>query len=86
MKIPIGDIPNYVVKARSDGSMVERPNRVIHSESIELYNIAIKNNTLPISRKGNWVQEYKNLQDVMLHVEAQFKDVERIKKLINEHE
>ena len=86
MKIPIGDIPNYVEKARSDGSMVERPNRVIHSESIELYNIAIKNNTLPISRKGNWVQEYKNLQDVMLHVEAQFKDVERIKKLINEHE
>ena len=85
MKIPIGDIPNYVEKARSDGSMVERPNRVIHSESIELYNIAIKNNTLPISRKGNWVQEYKNLQDVMLHVEAQFKDVERIKKLINEH-
>lgn len=86
MKIPIGDIPNYVEKARSDGSMVERPNRVIHSESIELYNIAIKNNTLPISRKGNWVQEYKNLEDVMLHVEAQFKDVERIKKLINEHE
>lgn len=86
MKIPIGDIPNYVEKARSDGSMVERPNRVIHSESIDLYNIAIKNNTLPISRKGNWVQEYKNLEDVMLHVEAQFKDVERIKKLINEHE
>lgn len=86
MKIPIGDIPNYVEKARSDGSMVERPNRIIHSESIALYNMAIKNNTLPISRKGNWVQEYKNLQDVMLHVEAQFKDVERIKKLINEHE
>ena len=86
MKIPIGDIPNYVEKARSDGSMVERPNRVIHSESIALYNMAIKNNTLPISRKGNWVQEYKNLEDVMLHVEAQFKDVERIKKLINEHE
>ena len=86
MKIPIGDIPNYVEKARSDGSMVERPNRIIHSESIALYNMAIKNNTLPISRKGNWVQEYKNLQDVMLHVEAQFKDVERIKQLINEHE
>lgn len=86
MKIPIGDIPNYVEKARSDGSIVERPNRVVHSESIALYNAAIQNNTLPISRKGNWVQEYKNLQDVMLHVEAQFKDVERIKKLINEHE
>ena len=58
---------------------------VVHPESIELYNAAIQNNTLPASRKGNWVQEYKNIQDVMMHAEAQFKDVERIKQLIENH-
>jgi hypothetical protein len=86
MKIPTGDIPNSVKRERSDGSIVERPNRVVHAECIELYNAAIQNNTLPKSRKGNWVQEYRNMQDVMLHVEAQFKDVERIKQLIGSHE
>ena len=59
---------------------------MVHAEYIELYNAAIQNNTLPKSRKGNWVQEYRNMQDVMLHVEAQFKDVERIKQLIGSHE
>jgi hypothetical protein len=86
MRIPTGDIPNSVKRERSDGSIVERPNRVVHAECIELYNAAIQNNTLPKSRKGNWVQEYRNMQDVMLHVEAQFKDVERIKQLIGSHE
>ena len=86
MKIPIADIPYSVTKTRGDGSIIERPNRVVHPECIELYNAAIQNNTLPASRKGNWVQEYKNIQDVMMHVEAQFKDVERIKQLIENHE
>ena len=86
MEIPASDIPNFVNKERKDGSSVERPNKVVHSESIELYNTAIQNNALPISRKGNWVQEYKNMQDIMLHVEAQFKDVERIKQLLGSHE
>ena len=35
-----------------------------------------------INRKGNWVQEYRNIQEIMIHIEAQFKDVERIKQLI----
>ena len=46
MKIPTGDIPNSVKRERSDGSIVERPNRVVHAECIELYNAAIQNNTL----------------------------------------
>ena len=54
--------------------------------NLENCHAAIQNNTLPKSRKGNWVQEYRNMQDVMLHVEAQFKDVERIKQLIGSHE
>ena len=43
MRIPTGDIPNSVKRERSDGSIVERPNRVVHTECIELYNAAIQN-------------------------------------------
>ena len=82
MKIPVSDIPYSVKKGRSDGSIIECPNRVVHPECIELYNEAIQNNKLPINRKGNWVQEYRNIQEIMIHIEAQFKDVERIKQLI----
>jgi hypothetical protein len=34
MKIPTGDIPNSVKRERSDGSVVERPNRVVRAECI----------------------------------------------------
>ena len=85
MKISPSEIPYVVKKERTDGRIVERPNRVVHPECIDLYNVAIQQNSLPTNRKGNWVQEYKNIQDVMMHVEAQFKDVERIKQLIGNH-
>ena len=85
MKISPSDIPYVVKKESTDGRIVERPNRVVHPECIDLYNVAIQQNSLPINRKGNWVQEYKNIQDVMMHVEAQFKEVERIKQLIGNH-
>lgn len=85
MNISVKDIPYYTYKTKSDGSTVKHYNRVIHQECIGLYNDALQSNTKPNSRKGNWVQEYRNIQDVMLHIEAQFKDVERIKKLINNH-
>lgn len=86
MMIPAADIPYSLNKVDRNGNHVERPNRVVHSESLALYDKAIQNNTLPMSRKGNWVQEYKNILDVMLHVEAQFKNIERIKQLVGEHE
>ena len=86
MNIPLSSIPHVVERKHSDGTITERPNRVIHAANIGMYNYAIQANIIPAtSRKGNWVQEYKNMQDVMIHVEAQFKDVERIKKLIAQH-
>lgn len=86
MKIPLSSIPNVVTRERGDGTTIERPNRVVHSATIEMYDNAIQANIFPAtSRKGNWVQEYKNMQDIMVHVEAQFKDVGRIKKLMEQH-
>ena len=78
MRIPVSDVPYSVVKGDK-----ERPNRVVHAACIDMYNAAIKNNEFPLtSRKGNWVQEYKNQQDILMHLEAQFKDSDRIKQLI----
>ncbi len=86
MRIPLNSIPDVVERKHSDGTTTKRPNRVVHAATIEMYDNATQANVLPAtSRKGNWVQEYKNMQDIMIHVEAQFKDVERIKKLISQH-
>lgn len=78
MRIPVIEVPYTVEK---DGK--ERLNRVVHAACIDMYNAAIKNNEYPLtSRKGNWVQEYKNQQDILMHLEAQFKNPDRIKQLM----
>lgn len=81
MKIPVGDVPYAVNKGDK-----EKPNRVVHAACIDMYNAAIQNNVFPLtSRKGNWVQEYKNQQDIVMHIEAQFKNPDRIKQLMEEN-
>ena len=75
------EVPYVVVKGDK-----ERPNRVVHAACIDMYNAAIKNNEFPLtSRKGNWVQEYKNQQDILMHLEAQFKDPDRIRQLMQKN-
>ena len=87
MGISTQDIPLSITRENKEGKRIEKPNRIVHASCIEMYEKAIQSNTFPAtSRIGNWVQEYKNLQDIILHVEAQFKDVERIKQLIGRHE
>lgn len=78
MKIPVNNVPYSVTKGNK-----ERPNRVVHSVCIKMYNTAVQNNVFPMtSRKGNWVQEYKNQQDILMHLEAQFKNPERVRALM----
>jgi hypothetical protein len=43
----------------------------------------VKDKMPPISRKGNWVQEYLSLDDIRLHLDSQFKYPERIKMLMD---
>ena len=81
------DIPNYKERERViDGkTFVERkPNLVVHSECVEIYRMAIQNQVMPPkNRIGNWAQPFKDYEDLSRFVEAQFKDVERIKALID---
>jgi len=66
-------------------TIVERkPNLVVHSECVEIYRRAIQNHVVPLkNRVGNWAQPFKDYEDLSRFVEAQFKDVERIKALID---
>ena len=87
MQIPNQEIPYSFTQTSQDGQQIIKPNRVVHAACLEMYDTAIQSNINPATaRVGNWVQQYKNLQDITLHVEAQIKDVERIKKLLDRHE
>jgi hypothetical protein len=58
-------------------------NKVLDTRTIRMYNMAVKDKDKPASkRKGNWVQEYVNHDDILLHLESQFRYPDRIKKLI----
>ena len=59
------------------------PNNVVHGECVEIYRLAIQNHLKPKYRVGNWAQPYKDSEDIQRFIESQFKDVERIKSLIN---
>ena len=89
MKLRIDDIPVNKTKEVTDEDgkryVQKKPNNVIHGECVEIYRQAIQNNVTPASNRiGNWAQPYKDGEDIQRFLEAQFKDVERIKKLINE--
>ena len=58
-------------------------NKVLDTRTIRMYNMAIKDKDKPASkRKGNWVQEYVSHDDILLHLESQFRYPDRIRKLI----
>lgn len=80
-------IPDYKIKEveQPDGNRVKEyhPNKIVHRQCVELYRMAIQNEEKDFEkRKGNWVQAFKDREDIMRHLEAQFSDVERIKKLL----
>lgn len=87
MKCDPHSIPDNIIKVGKDenGKELEKwiPNNVVHGECVEIYRLAIQNQVKPIDRIGNWAQPYKDSEDIQRFIESQFKDVERIKNLIN---
>lgn len=83
----ISRIPDYRDKEEEqpDGNktVVRHPNRIVHRQCVALYRMAIQNDEEDFEkRKGNWVQAFKDRDDIIRHLEAQFNDVERIKRLL----
>ncbi len=87
MGINLSDIPLYRERVRTENGEIikeRQPNDLIHGECVEIYRAAIKDQVRPaIDRIGNWAQPFKDWEDIQRFVEAQFKDVGRIKQLIH---
>lgn len=86
MEIDTKAIPlNKEKRTEKDGEIIitKKPNNLVHGECVEIYRAAIQNHIHPASeRAGNWAQSFIDGEDILRYIEAQFKDVERIKKLI----
>ncbi len=87
MKIETDAIPlNKERRTEENGQVMMKvvPNNLIHGECVETYRLAIQDAVNPAAKRvGNWAQPYKNIEDILRFIEGQFKDVERIKSLIN---
>lgn len=88
MNQSLDDIPYYTEKkeANSEGNIeiIRKPNLVVHAECVEMYRLAVQNHIRPASdRIGNWAQPYIDEKGILRFIEAQFKNVERIKAMIN---
>jgi hypothetical protein len=60
-------------------------NKILDKRCIDMYDMAIQNDiNPPIKRKGNWVQEYRNFDDIRIHIESQFQFPDRLRKLIGD--
>jgi hypothetical protein len=57
--------------------------KIMDIRCVQLYEEMVKDKMPPISRKGNWVQEYLSLDDIRIHLDSQFKYPERIKMLMD---
>lgn len=87
MKCDPHSIPDNIIKVDKDkdGREIEKwiPNNVVHGECVEIYRLAIQDLIKPIDRVGNWAQPFKDGEDIQRFIESQFKDVKRIKSMIN---
>lgn len=86
MNVESSEIPLYREREETENGriIVKRlPNSLIHGECVETYRAAIQDQVHPAKdRIGNWAQPFKDEADIQRFLEAQFKDVERIKNLL----
>ena len=87
MNMNIDSIPlnreKTITDEKNEKKTILTPNNIVHGECVEIYRLAIQDNTIPVNRIGNWAQPYKDSEDIQRFIESQFKDIERIKSLIN---
>ena len=57
--------------------------KIMDIRCVQLYEQMIKDKIPPLTRTGNWVQEYISLEDIRLHLDSQFKYPVRVQTLID---
>lgn len=65
------------------GNIRFNDDKIMDIRCVQLYEEMRKDKIDPVTRKGNWVQEYVSLEDIRLHLDSQFRYPERIRKLID---
>lgn len=86
MNMNLDNIPlniENIIEINGEKVKKVKPNNLVHGECVEIYRLAIQDAKEPVNRTGNWAQPYKDGEDIQRFIESQFKDVERIKDLIN---
>lgn len=69
--------------AVNSGNINFNDKNIMDVRCVQLYEQMNQDRIPPLTRKGNWVQEYVSLEDIRLHLESQFKYPDRIKLLMD---
>lgn len=76
-------VDNFTKKTIQFENISFENSKVMDTRCLVLYEEAIQHRVKPFSKRiGNWVQEYKDINDITLHIQSQFEYPERIKELI----
>lgn len=67
---------------RVDESNCSFNSKVMDVRCVALYNQMIQDKIVPAARIGSWVQEYRNLEEIVLFLDSQFKDSTAMKILM----
>ena len=71
------------VNHKVDESNCSFNSKVMDVRCVALYNQMIQDKIAPAARVGSWVQEYRNLEEIVLFLDSQFKDATAMKALID---
>ncbi|MBL7967572.1 MAG: DUF4062 domain-containing protein [Prolixibacteraceae bacterium] len=69
--------------AVNSGNINFNDKNIMDVRCVQMYEQMNQDKIPPLTRKGNWVQEYVSLEDIRLHLESQFKYPVRIKLLMD---
>lgn len=72
------------VKLKSGDEIVLEDNKLLDKRCIAVYEYVIKNHIPVTLRNGNWAQEFYRLDEMMVYINAQFGDLNFIKKVMNQ--
>ncbi|MGE8427998.1 MAG: DUF4062 domain-containing protein [Sphingobacterium sp.] len=76
-------VDNYTQKQVRFENISFENSKVMDTRCLVLYDEAIQNHIRPASRRvGNWVYEYSSLNDILLHLDTQFRHPERLMEQI----
>ncbi len=73
------------MKLKSGDEIIIEDNKLFDKRSVDVYEYIIKNHVKDLAlRNGNWAQEFYRLDEMMVYINAQFKDKYFISTVMNQ--